>query len=147
VISPQNVNTEAKKRKNENLRFRSFLKGHADVDELDRHFWELHQKLFSGYDCCKCGNCCRAYSTTLSDAEITAIAKYLSLERQEFITRFQHRRVGTPGSLPLSWHRWKMPDPGLQANGLQRVPLHGQAGALVEPVQHPFRSGGVPSGL
>lgn len=94
MISPQNVNTEAKKRENENLRFRSFLKSHADEDELDRHFWELHQKLFAGYDCCRCGNCCRAFSTTLSDEEITAIAKCLSLERQEFITRFLVESTG-----------------------------------------------------
>jgi len=88
VISPQDVYIEAKKRKDESLRFRSFLKNHADEEELDRRFLKLHQELFAGYDCCKCGNCCRAFSTTLSDEEITAISKHLSLDRQEFITRF-----------------------------------------------------------
>jgi len=101
VIAPQNVYMEAKKRENENLRFRSFLKNHADEDELDRYFLELHKELFAGYDCCKCGNCCRAFSTALSDKEITAIAKSLSLERQEFITRFLVEGMGG----------WELPAP------------------------------------
>ncbi len=101
MISPQNVYIEAKKRKNENLRFRSFLKNHANEDELDRHFLELHQELFAGYDCSKCGNCCRAFSTALSDEEITTISKRLRLDRREFITRFLVEGMGG----------WELPAP------------------------------------
>ena len=52
MISPENVYIEAKKLENENLRFRTFLKIHADPDELNRQFLELHKELFTGYDCC-----------------------------------------------------------------------------------------------
>jgi len=38
MIAPQNVYAEAKKRENENLRFRSFLKNQAGENKLDRHF-------------------------------------------------------------------------------------------------------------
>ena len=61
VISPENVYIEAKKLEDKNLRLRTFLKIHADPDELNRQFLELHKELFTGYDCCKCGNCCRAF--------------------------------------------------------------------------------------
>lgn len=101
MIPPQNIYIEAKKRENENLRFRSFLKNHADEDELDRQFLALHQELFTGYDCCKCGNCCRAFATLLNEGEIAAISGHLGIDRQELITRFLVE--GTEG--------WELPAP------------------------------------
>ncbi len=85
MISPKAVRVAAKKRENENLRFRTFLKNHADPDELDLQFLDLHKELFSGYDCCQCGNCCRAYGTYLSDEEINSISAYLGMTRQKFL--------------------------------------------------------------
>ena len=85
MISPKDVHAAAEKREDENLRFRTFLKIHVDPDELDRQFLALHQELFSGYDCCQCGNCCRAYSTYLSEEEINSISAYLGMTRQKFL--------------------------------------------------------------
>ena len=85
MISPQNVSAAAAKRENENLRFRTFLKIRADPDELDRQFLTLHKELFAGYDCCRCGNCCRIYSTTLTEEEIVNISAYLGLTGQQFL--------------------------------------------------------------
>lgn len=34
MVSPDKVQSEAKKRKNENFKFRTYLKGHADEKEL-----------------------------------------------------------------------------------------------------------------
>jgi len=88
MIAPSKVNAAAKKLEKENLRFRAFLKNHADDDELDRQFLKLHNELFADYDCCKCGNCCRAYSTTLSEHEVGSIAAFLGLSRQEFSEKY-----------------------------------------------------------
>ena len=85
MIAPDRVQAAAAGLEKENLRFRSFLKGHADQEELDRQIHQLHSKLFSHYDCNKCRNCCRAYRTSLSESEIDGIAAYLGLSRQEFI--------------------------------------------------------------
>ena len=85
MISPENVSAAAAKREDENLRFRTFLKNHADPDELDRQFLVLHKELFAGYDCCRCGNCCRAYGTILTEEEIVNISTYLGLTRQKFL--------------------------------------------------------------
>ena len=51
MIAPRKVRFEAKKKENENLEFRIFLKGHADEKELDKQFKRLHDELFSTYDC------------------------------------------------------------------------------------------------
>ncbi len=85
MISPKDVSAAAAKWEDENLRFRTFLKIHADPDELDRQFLALHRELFAGYDCCKCRNCCRTYSTTLSEEEIAGISAYLGMTRQKFL--------------------------------------------------------------
>ena len=93
MISPKAVRVAAKKRENENLRFRTFLKNHADPDELDLQFLDLHKELFSGYDCCQCGNCCRAYGTYLSDEEINSISAYLGMTRQKFLEEEDGRKI------------------------------------------------------
>ena len=85
MISPKDVSTAAAKREAENLHFRTFLKIHADPDELDQQFLALHQELFAGYDCCRCGNCCRRYSTVLSEEEIVNISNYLGMTRRQFL--------------------------------------------------------------
>ena len=36
IMKPEDVKAEAGKRKNENYKFRIYLKNHADEDELDR---------------------------------------------------------------------------------------------------------------
>ena len=87
MIEPSQVSAAAKKRGNENTQFRTFLKCNADSDELDRQFLELHNELFAGYDCCKCNNCCREYSTMLQDGEVNSIAAFLGLTRQEFTAK------------------------------------------------------------
>ena len=85
MLAPKDVPAAAAKREDENLRFRTFLKIHADPDELDQQFLALHRELFAEYDCCQCGNCCRRYSTTLSEDEIADISAYLGVTRQKFL--------------------------------------------------------------
>ena len=70
MIEPSKMNITAKNYEDENIKFRRFLKNRADPDELDKHFLELHNELFADYDCCKCSNCCKAYSTELDEDEI-----------------------------------------------------------------------------
>lgn len=77
-----------RKLEKENLRFRAFLKNHAAGEELDRQFLRLHNELFAEYNCCKCGNCCKAYSTTLSEHEVGSIATFLGLSRQEVFEKY-----------------------------------------------------------
>lgn len=45
MLQPDKVQAEARKKENENFKFRTFLKCHADEDELDRQFLRLHKEL------------------------------------------------------------------------------------------------------
>jgi Fe-S-cluster containining protein len=77
MIEPSKIASHAARREKENLKFRTFLKGHVDDDELDAQFLALHNELFAFYDCCKCNNCCRVYDVTVQTAESKAMADFL----------------------------------------------------------------------
>jgi Fe-S-cluster containining protein len=87
LLAPTSVSAAALKKEGENLKFRSFLKNRADYDELDKQFLELHNELFSGYDCCQCTNCCRAYGVNLCENEIGVIASFLGVTEHAFIEK------------------------------------------------------------
>ena len=57
----------------QNYKFRSYLKGHADELELDRQFKMLHEKYFKDFDCSKCRNCCKRLGVSMSEIELDKI--------------------------------------------------------------------------
>ena len=57
MIKIENLESLAKEKLNENYKFRTYLKNHADPQELDVQFKQLHEKYFAVYDCSKCHNC------------------------------------------------------------------------------------------
>ena len=91
MIPPRKVKFEAKKRENENLRFRTFLKCNADEDELDRQFADLHKELFEKYDCSRCRNCCKEYYAEFMPKEIGDAARYIDMEMDSFIQTYLKR--------------------------------------------------------
>jgi hypothetical protein len=54
MIAPNEIAARAKQKEDENYAFRTYLKGHADPEELDAQFLELHNELFADYDCNSC---------------------------------------------------------------------------------------------
>lgn len=78
MIHPDKIGTEAKKKEEENFKFRSYLKGHADEKELDEQFLQLHKELFADYDCSKCRNCCK-----LEDCKPDSCKKYPYTDQPE----------------------------------------------------------------
>lgn len=85
LIRPDQVEQAAMRKRKENLRFRSFLKTHADPEVLDRQFSELHQRIFPRYHCDQCRNCCKLINASISSEDIDTIAAHLALTRQELI--------------------------------------------------------------
>ena len=59
MIQPNKIKDEAEKREDENYKFRTYLKNHADEEKLDEQFLEYHKELFADYDCSQCRNCCK----------------------------------------------------------------------------------------
>ncbi|AGK98575.1 YkgJ family cysteine cluster protein [Clostridium pasteurianum] len=87
MIEPSKIEEEFKKAEDENYAFRTYLKNHADSDELDEQFAKLHSELFHNYDCNKCRNCCKIYSITFEETEIESAAKLLKMTKGEFMNK------------------------------------------------------------
>ena len=51
MIKIENLESLAKEKLEENIKFRAYLKNHADQEELDAQFKQLHEKHFAMYDC------------------------------------------------------------------------------------------------
>ena len=79
MIAPNELAARAKQREDENYAFRTYLKGHADPEELDAQFLELHNELFADYDCNSCRNCCKEYRGNLSDDDIMKCAEKFNM--------------------------------------------------------------------
>ncbi|MFQ8662907.1 MAG: YkgJ family cysteine cluster protein [Lachnospiraceae bacterium] len=88
MIVPRKVKFEAKKKENENLEFRTFLKCHADETELDKQFKRLHDELFSNYDCSRCRNCCKMYYGSIPSEDLERDAEFLDLTKEQFVERY-----------------------------------------------------------
>ena len=88
LVEPSEVSAVAAKRMDSNMRFRTYLRNHADCDKLDSQFAALHKELFSSYDCCQCHNCCEAYQVILEEGEAKAIAGFLGQSEGAFIDAY-----------------------------------------------------------
>lgn len=88
MIAPRKICFEAKRKLNENPAFRTYLKCNADDAKLDRQFQELHKELFEGYDCSRCGNCCKMYAGSLPEEDLERDAEYIGLTKEEFIEKY-----------------------------------------------------------
>jgi len=88
MIKPSKINSVSQQYAKQNLKFRTFLKSHADSNELDTQFLELHNELFADYDCCKCNNCCKVYSVLLKNDETETISSYLRQTKNDFVSKY-----------------------------------------------------------
>ena len=112
MIHPDKIGMEAKKREDENYKFRSFLKGHADEEELDKQFLRLHKELFADYDCNKCRNCCKMYKGSIPEEDVEKDAEYLDITVEQFIDFFLEKE-----SCGIGYHTKHMPCDFLQEDG------------------------------
>lgn len=104
MLKPNEVAAKAKQKETKNIRFRTWLKNHADPDDLDARFKELHEILFRDYDCTKCGNCCRNFVTAVEPSEMEKIADYLNMpvsELKESYIRSQDGGDVFPAPCPM----------------------------------------------
>lgn len=85
MIQPDKIQAEARKKEKENLKFRTYLKNHADEDELDRQFLRLHKELFADYDCSKYRNCYKMYRVAFQQKILTGIRNIWELHRNSLL--------------------------------------------------------------
>lgn len=70
------------------FKFRTYLKNHADPDELDAQFKQLHEKYFAIYDCNKCHNCCIKMRASIPESDLKCDAEHLGLTIDEFKNKY-----------------------------------------------------------
>ena len=95
MIAPRKVKFEAEKRYNENMKFRTYLKIHAE----DRQFLELHNELFAGWDCSRCRNCCKMYRGGIPMEDVAKDAEHLGMTEEQFIEKYLEPDVRESGYL------------------------------------------------
>ena len=112
MVHPDKVGIEAEKKEDENFKFRSFLKGHADEEELDKQFLRLHKELFADYDCSKCRNCCKMYKGSIPKEDVEKDAEYLGITVEQFIDFFLEKE-----EFGIGYHTKHKPCDFLQEDG------------------------------
>ena len=112
MIHPDKIGAEAKKKEDENFKFRSYLKGHADEEELDKQFLRLHKELFADYDCRKCRNCCKMYKGSIPEEDVEKDAAHLGITVEQFIDFFLEKEPSG-----LGYHTKHKPCDFLQEDG------------------------------
>jgi uncharacterized protein len=69
-------------KRNENSRFRAYLKNHRHSDRRLRRFGE---DIEAEIDCTQCANCCRVSEVGITDRDIDKLAKFIGVTREEFL--------------------------------------------------------------
>ena len=73
------------KRRDENQRFRGWLKSHNFVE---RRFKAIAKEVEAAVDCTACANCCRVATTPVSERDIERLARFLGARRSDFLNEY-----------------------------------------------------------
>ncbi len=73
------------KKRDENLRFRRYMKSR---DHSDRILRRIAEGIQDQIDCTQCANCCRVATADLAQRDIERLARYLRISAEQFITEY-----------------------------------------------------------
>ncbi|MDA3926112.1 MAG: YkgJ family cysteine cluster protein [Kiritimatiellae bacterium] len=86
---PEVIAILAEQREDENLRFRTFLKGlDIEVEELDAIVHKIYKEVSAQINCEECRNCCKKLSPELSLDDIKSMASVFNLTEEEFQSKY-----------------------------------------------------------
>lgn len=94
MVRPSKLRFLTEKNRNNNYRFRTWLKMNADSEDLDQRFLRLHRELFEDYECNRCRNCCKQYYGSIPAVDIKKDAEGLNMSVQEFIDKYLDEEKG-----------------------------------------------------
>lgn len=84
------------KKRDENLRFRRYLKSREWVE---RQFRRAAEEVHAEIDCRQCAECCRVTEVQLAERDVERLAKFLRLREKDFLE--QYTTTGEDGELIL----------------------------------------------
>jgi uncharacterized protein len=73
------------KKRDENLRFRKYLKSHQWVE---RQFRQAAKDVTDRIDCRTCAQCCRVSEVEITERDIEHLARYLGIGKQDFVAQY-----------------------------------------------------------
>lgn len=75
-------------KREENFRFRAYLKNHRHSDRRLRRFGE---EIEAQIDCTQCANCCRVTDVGITARDVEKLTKFLGMSGDEFLRDFTAR--------------------------------------------------------
>lgn len=84
------------KKRDENLRFRKYLKSHEWVE---RQFRRAAEEVQDQIDCRECAECCRVTEVEITERDVEHLAKFLRISQQKFLS--EYTAEGSEGELIL----------------------------------------------
>jgi len=79
------IRTLGEKKRDENLRFRKWMKSR---DHSDRILRRLAEEVEEQIDCTTCANCCRVATAKVSERDVERLARYLRTSRERFLADY-----------------------------------------------------------
>ena len=79
------IRRAGEKDREENLRFRKYMKSHVFVE---RQFRKAAQQVEDQIDCRKCGECCRVSEVLLAERDVEKLARFLGISEKGFIEKY-----------------------------------------------------------
>jgi uncharacterized protein len=76
------------KKRDENLRFRRYLKSHAFVE---RQFRKAGETVEEQIDCRQCAECCRVSDVPLAERDIERLTRFLGISEKGFLGKYTAR--------------------------------------------------------
>jgi Fe-S-cluster containining protein len=73
------------KKRDENLRFRRFMKSR---DHSDRILRRIAQGIEDQTDCTQCGNCCRVATAVVTERDVERLARHLRITPARFLAEY-----------------------------------------------------------
>lgn len=84
------------KKRDENLKFRRYLKSHVYVE---RNFRKAAIEVESQIDCMTCAECCRVTEVGITERDIAKMTRFLGISERDF--RAQYTMLGEDGDVIL----------------------------------------------
>ena len=82
------IQQSGEKKRDENFRFRSFMKSRDHSDRILRRIAEGIQEQI---DCTQCANCCKTSTTEIAERDIDRLARHLGTSREDFLRDYTMR--------------------------------------------------------
>ncbi|HXS94470.1 MAG TPA: YkgJ family cysteine cluster protein [Candidatus Limnocylindrales bacterium] len=79
------IRVQGEKKRDENMRFRRFMKSH---DHSDRILRRIAEEIEAEIDCTQCANCCKVATVAVSERDVERLSKFLRIPQAKFLAEY-----------------------------------------------------------